>query len=253
MTESAGTRKEAESSGLSGHVSGPLVIASGLHKSYSTKAETVHALRGVDVAFERGEFVAITGPSGSGKSTLLHCLSGLDDLDEGTVTIEGRDIAAMSDAERTAHRASTMGFVFQAYHLIPVFTALENVALPLLLGGRRFGDVRRDAADALGRMGLADRAKHRPGELSGGEQQRVALARAIVGGPTILWADEPTGNLDTANADSVVAQLEDLARDGVTVILVTHDTRIAARAPRHVEVLDGRLVADRSRQAEASS
>src|SRR5438552_8555759 len=184
------------------------------------------------------------GPSGSGKTTLLNCLSGLDDIDAGSVVVNGEDIIAMSDARRTKHRAQAMGFVFQAFNLIPVFTATENVELPLLLAGASPKDARRAAQETLDRVGLGHRLSHRPTELSGGEQQRVTVARALAGRPSIVWADEPTGNLDSETAGSVIELLAELHRDGLTVMLVTHDEEIATNAQRRIIVRDGVIVAD---------
>jgi putative ABC transport system ATP-binding protein len=185
------------------------------------------------------------GPSGSGKTTLLNCLSGLDDIDAGQVVVQGRDLFGMSDGDRTEHRAHAMGFVFQAFNLIPVFTAAENVELPLLLVGTPPKEARRRAAAMLDRVGLAHRLAHRPNEMSGGEQQRVTIARALVARPAIVWADEPTGNLDTRMAASVMDLLCQLnAEDGQTIVLVTHDPAIGARASRMVRMRDGRLISD---------
>jgi putative ABC transport system ATP-binding protein len=222
----------------------PLLSATGVRKTYRTGAETVDALKGIDLDVARGELVAVMGPSGSGKTTLLNCLSGLDDVDAGVVLVAGQDIHAMSDAERTKHRAAEMGFIFQAFNLIPVFTASENVELPLLLAGRPAREARAAAQETMARIGLGSRLNHRPTELSGGEQQRVAIARALAGQPKIVWADEPTGNLDSETAASVMELLHDLHREGLTVVLVTHDDDIGATAERRVIVRDGRMVAD---------
>jgi putative ABC transport system ATP-binding protein len=182
------------------------------------------------------------GPSGSGKTTLLNCLSGLDDIDGGTVQVAGRDLFAMSDKERTVHRAHTMGFVFQAFNLIPVFTAVENVELPLLLVGTAPKEARARAVDMLDRVGLAHRTSHKPAEMSGGEQQRVTIARALVAEPAIVWADEPTGNLDSAMAEQVMDLLCRLNEEQQqTIVLVTHDSSIGARVPRLITMRDGRL------------
>src|SRR5262244_2609948 len=172
------------------------------------------------------------GPSGSGKTTLLNCLSGLDDIDAGRVVVQGRDLFGMSDGDRTEHRAHAMGFVFQAFNLIPVFTAAENVELPLLLVGTPPREARRRAAAMLDRVGLAHRLAHRPNEMSGGEQQRVTIARALVARPAIVWADEPTGNLDTQTAAAVLDLLFEVHAAGWTVVLVTHDQTIGARGER---------------------
>jgi putative ABC transport system ATP-binding protein len=213
-------------------------------KAYRTGAETVVALKGIDLEVPRGQLVSVMGPSGSGKTTLLNCLSGLDDIDAGSVMIDGADITTMSDAARTRHRARSMGFIFQAFNLIPVFTAEENVELPLLLGGADAKAARQSARDTLERVGLGARFTHRPPELSGGEQQRVAVARALAGRPAIVWADEPTGNLDSETAGAVMDLLRELHQEGLTVLLVTHDEGIGATAERRVVVRDGSIVAD---------
>ena len=211
---------------------------------YRTGAEAVEALRDIDLDVERGEFLAVMGPSGSGKTTLLNCLTGLDDIDEGVVLVDGLDIHAMPDAQRTEHRARHMGFIFQSFNLIPVLSAVENVELPLLLIGTKAGEARAKAQAMLDRVGLSHRYNHRPTELSGGEQQRVAVARALVNEPAILWADEPTGNLDSEMAGAVLDLLHEVNRAGQTVIIVTHDSDIGSTARRLLRVQDGRIVAD---------
>lgn len=222
-----------------------LLVASGVRKIYRTGSVEVTALLDLDLAVRHGEMVAVMGPSGSGKTTLLNCLSGLDDIDAGRVEVDGHDLFAMSDAARTEHRAHTMGFVFQAFNLIPVFSAVENVELPLLLVGTRPREARRRALDMLDRVDLGHRVEHRPSELSGGEQQRVTIARALAGRPAIVWADEPTGNLDSAMADQVMDLLCELNQDeSQTIVLVTHDSAIGARAPRLIRMHDGQLVDD---------
>ena len=183
-----------------------------VRKTYRTGAETVEALRGVDLAITRGEFISVMGPSGSGKTTLLNCLSGLDDIDDGRVVFDGDVLHAMSDAKRSRQRAEKMGFIFQAFNLIPVFTAAENVELPLLLAGVSAAKARAGAEETLERVGLGHRKSHRPNELSGGEQQRVTIARALAGQPEIVWADEPTGNLDTETAQTIMELLRSLER-----------------------------------------
>ena len=224
---------------------GALILsARGVRKVYRTGAETVVALHDIDLDVRRGQLVSVMGPSGSGKTTLLNCLSGLDDIDAGTVAIEGVDITVMSDADRTKHRAASMGFIFQAFNLIPVFTAEENVELPLLLAGANPKVAREAARQTLERVGLGQRLAHRPPELSGGEQQRVAVARALAGRPAIVWADEPTGNLDSETAGAVMGLLHELHREGLTVLLVTHDESIGASAQRRVVVRDGAIVSD---------
>ncbi len=222
----------------------PILSARGVRKTYRSGVESVEALDGVDLDVAPGEFVAVMGPSGSGKTTLLNCLSGLDDIDEGTVMVDGQPIHELSDARRTRHRAASMGFVFQAFNLIPVFTAVENVELPLLLAGHGPKEARARAEETLERLGLGERLRHRPPELSGGEQQRVTVARAIAGAPKLVWADEPTGNLDTETAAGVMGLLTDLHAGGLTLLLVTHDQAIGASAGRRVVVRDGRIVSD---------
>ncbi|ROQ26338.1 putative ABC transport system ATP-binding protein [Streptomyces sp. PanSC19] len=222
-----------------------LLVATGVRKIYRTGSVEVTALLDLDLLVRRGEMVGVMGPSGSGKTTLLNCLSGLDDIDGGRVEVDGHDLFAMSDAARTEHRARTMGFVFQAFNLIPVFSAVENVELPLLLVGTRPREARRRALDMLDRVGLGHRVEHRPSEMSGGEQQRVTIARALAGRPAIVWADEPTGNLDSAMADQVMDLLCELNQDeGQTIVLATHDSAIGARVPRLIRMRDGRLVDD---------
>ncbi len=221
-----------------------ILVASAVAKSYRTGAEVVDALQGVDLTVSEGEFIAVMGPSGSGKTTLLNCLSGLDDIDGGVVLVDGENIQTMSDGRRTKHRAATMGFIFQAFNLIPVFTAVENVELPLLLAGTAQREARRAATETLARVGLQHRLNHRPAELSGGEQQRVTVARALAGRPKIVWADEPTGNLDSETAGAVMALLRELHQDGLTLVLVTHDEGIGASAQRLIRMHDGRIVTD---------
>ena len=231
---------------MDGMVTPRLLEAAGVEKRYRTGAEDVHALRGVDLVVDEGDFVAVMGPSGSGKTTLLNCLSGLDSIDGGEVRLDGRVLHAMNDAERTLDRASSMGFVFQAFNLIPVFTAAENVELPLLLAGANQGEARRRAVETLERVGLGHRTNHRPNELSGGEQQRVTIARALAGRPRLVWADEPTGALDTETAGQVMELLQELNNDGLTLVMVTHDTTIGGTADRLVMMRDGGIVDDRS-------
>ena len=221
-----------------------LLVATGLTKSYRSGSEVVHAVVGVDLIIRAGEFLAVTGRSGSGKTTLINCLSGLDDVDEGSVVLDGVDLATMSDAERTDQRANAMGFVFQSSNLLPVYTALENVALPMVLGGAARKAAHEDARAALERVGMGSRLGHYPHELSGGEQQRVAIARAFVKRPRIVWADEPTGNLDTKSAEQVLDLLNELHRDGATLILVTHDVALADRSDRRSEFRDGSIVSE---------
>jgi putative ABC transport system ATP-binding protein len=229
----------------------PVLLAEAVRKIYRTGALEVQALEDVDLTIERGELVAVMGPSGSGKTTLLNCLSGLDEIDGGRVLVGGEDVHAMADARRTAHRARHMGFVFQSFNLIPVFSAEENVELPLLLLGERAGRARDAAREMLDRVGLGGRARHRPAELSGGEQQRVAIARALVAEPELIWADEPTGNLDSETAAEVMDLLREVHAAGQSLVIVTHDPGIGASAPRLIRMRDGRVVAD-SVTAEAA-
>jgi putative ABC transport system ATP-binding protein len=223
-----------------------LLVAEGVTKVYRTGTTSVQALADLDLSVGHGELVAVMGPSGSGKTTLLNCLSGLDDIDAGRVLVEGHDLFAMTDAQRTEHRAHSMGFIFQSFNLIPVFDAAENVELPLLLTGVDRREARTRAVEMLGAVGLGHRAQHRPNEMSGGEQQRVTIARALVARPAIVWADEPTGNLDSAMAEQVMDLLRDLNHQhGQTIVLVTHDPSIGAAAQRVIHMRDGRLEADR--------
>jgi putative ABC transport system ATP-binding protein len=204
----------------------------------------VSALRGVSLSIERGEMVAIVGPSGSGKSTMLHLIGTLDRPSTGTVRIDGHDVAALSDRQLSALRARTVGFVFQQFHLAVGASALDNVADGLLYAGVPRAERRRRAVETLIAVGLEHRLHHRPHELSGGEKQRVAIARAIVGGPPVLLADEPTGNLDTAAGAGVMALLGELHTAGTTVVIITHDREIAGNLPRQVHVRDGLVVSD---------
>jgi putative ABC transport system ATP-binding protein len=224
-------------------MSAPIIVAHQVHKTFRTGRIEVHALRGVDLTVEPGEVVAIMGPSGCGKTTLLNCLSGLDDFDSGEVTIEGADLRQMGDRRRTAYRAKRMGFVFQTYNLLPVISAVENVELPLLVSGVRPGEARRRALAVLGQVGLSDRAQHRPAELSGGQRQRVTIARALANDPAIVWADEPTGNLDSKAAQDIVDLMRQLNQaHNQTFVVVTHDPGIGAQCDRIVRMQDGQIL-----------
>jgi len=221
-----------------------LLVARGVRKVYRAGTVEVEALADVDLAVARGSSVAVVGPSGSGKTTLLQCLSGLEGVDAGTVLVDGEDVHRASDGRRAALRARLMGFVFQSLNLLPVFSAVENVELPLLINGVSAREARREAEGALDRVGLAHRRGHRPAELSGGEQQRVAIARALAARPALVWADEPTGSLDSAAAEEVMGLLAELHADGLTLVLVTHDEAVAERAERRLLMRDGRIVED---------
>ncbi|MFI6684143.1 ABC transporter ATP-binding protein [Streptomyces sp. NPDC050485] len=219
----------------------PVVELAGVTKEYPGP---VAALRGVDLTVERGELLAIVGPSGSGKSTLLHIIGTLDLPTAGSVTIAGHDAAALTDRGLSALRAQHIGFVFQAFHLVPGISARDNVGEGLLYSGLPRAERRERAALALARVGLGDRMEHRPHELSGGQRQRVAIARAVVGEPDLLLADEPTGALDSASGKAVMELIHELNEEGATIAVITHDTEIAARLPRQIRIRDGRVVAD---------
>ena len=222
-----------------------IVRADGLDKTYRAYGVSVPALVGVSLRVERGEMLAIMGPSGCGKTTLLNCLAGLDTVDAGTVEIAGTNLALLRDARRTDFRARTMGFIFQNFNLLPVLNAVENVELPLLVLGLSRGEARRRARAMLNAVGLDMRERHRPAELSGGQRQRVAIARALVNEPAIVWADEPTGNLDSEAAEEIMLLLAELNRTrGQTLVLVTHAQEIAARTNRIIRMRDGRIVQD---------
>ncbi len=213
-----------------------------VHKRFLMGEESVEVLRGVDLSLERGEMVCLMGPSGSGKSTLLNLIGTLDRPSEGSIAVEGIELADLSDEEAARYRRDRIGFVFQAFNLVPTLTAAENVALPLIFGGTDSAERSARAAEALARVGLSHRADHRPTELSGGEQQRVAIARAIVGRPSVILADEPTGNLDTVTGDQILELLGEMNRDGqLTFLITTHDAEVASRADRIVHIRDGRI------------
>lgn len=241
----------AKTSSVSPAPTSPTTVAriQGASRTYSRASAPVHALRAVDLDVAAGEMVALVGPSGCGKSTLLNLLSGVDVADEGRVEVAGLDLARADSAALVELRRSHIGIVFQAFHLVPHLSVEENVALPLALAGRRD---RARVADLLARVGLTERARHFPGELSGGEQQRCAVARALVHRPKLVLADEPTGNLDSAAGERVMALLDDLRRgEGAAFVLATHDEGLATRADRTVRMLDGRIVGVRSRAAHA--
>ncbi len=218
----------------------PIVEAKGVWKVYQTGSLKVEALRGVDLSVRKGEMLAVMGPSGCGKTTLLNCLSGLDDLSKGRVEIEGVDLQKMSDDQKSQFRARRMGFIFQAYNLLPVLSSIENVELPLLLAGMSETDAKVAALDALKMVGLEEWRSHKPMELSGGQQQRVTIARALVNKPAIVWGDEPTGNLDSDLSKEIVLLLRRLNREyGLTLVLVTHDQGVAQETDRIVQMRNG--------------
>jgi ABC-type lipoprotein export system ATPase subunit len=219
------------------------IEARSVHKTYDTGSVKVHALRGIDLQITRGEMAAVMGPSGCGKTTLLNCLAGLDGIDSGEILIDGVPLHSMNDRQKTDLRARKMGFVFQFYNLLPVLSAIENVELPMLVSGSSAAEARSRAQDALALVGLSDRATHRPAELSGGQQQRVTIARALANRPAIIWADEPTGDLDSETSGEIMDLLRRLNREnGQTFVIVTHAPEIGARADRIIRMRDGQIV-----------
>ena len=222
-----------------------MVEAHRVHKIYELNGVKVHALRDVNLLIEKGDMVVIMGPSGCGKTTLLNCLSGLDAPTSGIVKIEGIPLSQMNDNELSEYRATRMGFIFQSFNLLPVLTALENVELPLLVAGINEKDARLRALSMLSRVDLEEWAHHRPLELSGGQQQRVAIARALISRPAIIWADEPTGNLDSAGADQITALLKTLNKaNRQTFVIVTHDPSVAKTADRLISMKDGSILSE---------
>ncbi len=221
----------------------PVVVGQDVWKVYGAGDTSVAALRGINIEVLRGEILAVMGPSGSGKTTFLNCFSGLDDISRGTVTLEGTNIHTMPDAKKSEYRARRTGFVFQSYNLLPILTAEENVEMPLLIAGRGAKEAREEARAILTQMGLGERLTHRPAELSGGQQQRVSLARALVAHPAIVWADEPTGNLDAEGAREVITLLRELNRRyEQTMVVVTHDADVAAGCDRTIRMRDGQFL-----------
>lgn len=221
-----------------------MITLSNIGKTYQMGDQVVHALQGIDLHIERNELVAFIGASGSGKSTMMNIVGCLDRPSAGNYELNGRDVAGMSSDELALVRNAEIGFVFQSFHLLPRVTALDNVAQPLIYRGVARNERKRMAAEALERVGLAARMHHLPNELSGGQRQRVAIARALVGKPAILLADEPTGNLDSATSLEILAMIEELHRQGQTVVMVTHEPDIAARCRRVVRLQDGRVLSD---------
>ena len=228
-----------------------IVKAKEVRKTYNTGKVEVHALNGVDLDIRRGEMVAIMGPSGCGKTTLLNTFSGLDDIEEGEVLIDNENIHKLSDKRRTRFRAEKMGFIFQSFNLLPVLSAVENVELPLLMAGAKAGNARSKAVEALALVGLSGEELKRPLEMSGGQQQRVTIARALVNTPAIVWADEPTGNLDSETSEEVMELLSRLNNEqGQTFVVVTHDPGVGARADRIVRMRDGLIENDAANHSQ---
>ena len=222
-----------------------IISANDVVKSYDTGTNRVQALKGITFEVQRGEMVGVMGPSGCGKTTLLNCLSGLDDVDSGTIFIESENLAEMSDKKRTNYRARRMGFIFQVYNLLPVLSAVENVELPLLVSNVKPAEARTKSLEALERVGLRNWAGHRPAELSGGQRQRVTIARSLVNNPAIIWADEPTGALDSRSAGDIMDLLQKLNSDeNLTIVLVTHDRGVGQRCHRIVQMRDGEVVGE---------
>jgi putative ABC transport system ATP-binding protein len=240
-----GRKDNGKSAFANGADQNTIIYAHQVVKTYQTGKDSFQALKGVDFKVQRGELVGVMGPSGCGKTTLLNCLSGLDGVDGGQIWLEGKDLAKMSDKERTNYRARRMGFIFQVYNLLPVLSAVENVELPLLVSGVSPKEARIRAIGALDRVGLAQWAKHRPAELSGGQRQRVTIARSLVNNPALIWADEPTGALDSKTANEIMTLLRELnVRDGLTCVIVTHDPGIGDRCDRVVRMRDGLVVGE---------
>jgi ABC-type lipoprotein export system ATPase subunit len=220
----------------------PLLSARGLTKTYVMGRRSLEVLRGVDVDIARGDFLALRGASGAGKSTLLHLIGGLDTPNAGEIIFCGQKLSGFAESRLTNFRNRSVGFVFQAYHLLPELTALENVCLPARVARMSTGDANRRAGELLARVGLKDRLDHKPSELSGGEQQRVAIARALINEPELLLADEPTGNLDSRTSGEIIALLKNLRADKqTTLVIATHDAKIAAHAERVIELVDGQI------------
>jgi ABC-type lipoprotein export system ATPase subunit len=222
-----------------------MIQAEGVIKTYDTGTTKIEALRGLDFAVDRGEMVAVMGPSGCGKTTLLNCLSGLDEIDSGRILLEGTDLAGLSDRKRTDYRARRMGFIFQVYYVLPVLSAIENVEMPLLVSGIKPKVARERAKEALRTVGLENWAGHRPAELSGGQRQRVTIARALANDPAIVWADEPTGALDSKTATEIMDLMRDLNdRAGLTFVIVTHDPGVGSQCDRIIHMRDGEIVGE---------
>ncbi len=241
------TKRSEPVTTLNGHHAGTdyIIRAEGVSKTYQSETGQVPALRNVDFSIARGEMVAIMGPSGCGKTTLLNCLSGLDNIDSGRIWLDGTDIATLSDRKRTAYRARRMGFIFQVYNLLPVLSSAENVELPLLVAGVKPKEARERAHAALKTVGLEQQTGKRPAQLSGGQRQRVTVARALVTNPAIVWADEPTGALDSKTASDIMELMRSLNRShGLSFLVVTHDPGIGDRCDRIVRMQDGTIAGE---------
>ncbi|MBG92908.1 MAG: macrolide ABC transporter ATP-binding protein [Chloroflexi bacterium] len=219
-----------------------IISAQNIVKTYDTGEVHVRALQDLTIDIERGAMVAIMGPSGCGKTTLLNCLSGIDDINSGTIHIENTDLSQLDDNSKTDYRARRMGFIFQFYNLLPVLNAIENIELPLLVSGTRPGDARKQSLKMLDLVGLADWKTHKPAQLSGGQRQRVTIARALVNNPAIVWADEPTGDLDSQTATEIMDLMKSLNKEqGQTFVIVTHDSGIAKQCNRIIHMRDGQI------------
>ncbi len=229
-----------------------MILLDGIHRQFQVGDQTVHALAGVNLRIDSGEYIAVTGPSGSGKSTLLNLLGLLDRPTEGIYSLDGTDITSLSDEQQAHIRNQKIGFVFQFFHLVPRLTAAENVELPMILAGVAVDERKRRVNAALQDVGLVDREDHRPDQLSGGQRQRVAIARATIMRPLLMLADEPTGNLDTHSGTEVIGILEALNRQQISLIVVTHDRSIASRARRQIHIVDGKIESDVSTESQTS-
>ncbi len=223
---------------------GEVFALSNIRRTYKVGSEYVHALDGVDLSIRDGEFIAVIGTSGSGKSTLMHTLGFMDSPTAGRMVFEGRDVSSISRSERARLRATRIGFVFQAFNLLPRLTVLDNVLLPLIYGRKRLRDKRTLGMDALERVGMGHRAAHTPNQLSGGERQRVAIARSLINQPRLILADEPTGNLDSKNRSRIMELFSSLLEEGITLALVTHDDEVARYAKRRIRMQDGKIIED---------
>ncbi len=229
-----------------------MILLDDIYRDFEVGDQKVHALASVNLHIDTGEYIAVTGPSGSGKSTLLNLLGLLDRPTEGTYSLDGTDITSLSDEQQAHIRNQKIGFVFQFFHLVPRLTAAENVELPMILAGVAVDERKRRVNAALQDVGLVDRADHRPDQLSGGQRQRVAIARATIMRPSLMLADEPTGNLDTHSGTEVIGILEALNRQQISLIVVTHDRSIASRARRQIHIVDGKIESDVSTESQTS-